>query len=181
MGLKWRLSDKSVFYDNVLAYFTSLNGIPALYDNEYVSTIKNNHSINLEGKTTGKNNHFNRLALIEQMKSKFSSVQDAVRILSQQLVISCYASVEDENNKSPEFEFFRHLRNGCAHGNKFKFISYKDKKSHKIVNEPSRLAKWNGLEITRSLEKTEIIFAFLAPGDILKLLKDISEKIENIT
>lgn len=179
--LKWQLSDKSIFYDNLLAFFTSLNGIPALFDVGYVSTIKKDHSINLKGITTGEN-HFKRLELIEQMKARFSNVSDAVKILTQQLVISCYATVEDKNDKSPEFDFFRHLRNGCAHNNNFNFRKHKDKKTGNVVyDEPARPAKWNGLEITQAQQGKKVIFAFIAPGDILQLLNDMSKKIEDIT
>ncbi len=155
--LKWQLSDKSIFYNNILAFFTALNEIPALFDPKYVTTIKTNDSINLEGKTTGKN-HFKRLELIEQMKAKFGSVKEAVKILGQQLVISCYVSVEDKNDKSPEFEFFRHLRNGCAHGNKFNF---KDKKTGRIIPLKNE-AKWESFKIDTSLQDKEVIFAFIA-------------------
>jgi hypothetical protein len=177
--LKWKLSDKSIFYKNILAFFICLNGIPALFDSNYVSTIKFDDSINLKGKTTG-NNRFKRLELIEQMKVEFPNVKNAVKILIQQLVISCYVSVEDQNDKSPEFEFFRHLRNGCAHGNKFNFRNHKDKKTNKVIyDEPSRPAKWNGLEINQTLHGSKVIFDFIAGGDVLKLLIDMSKKIEN--
>lgn len=179
--LKWKLSDKSVFYKNILAFFTCLNGIPALFNENYISTIKHDDSVNLKGTTTG-NNQFKRLELIKQMNVEFSNITNAVMILIQQLVVSCYASVENQNDKSPEFEFFRHIRNGCAHDNKFNFRKHKNKRTNKVIyDEPSRSAKWNGLEITQTLENSKVIFNFIAGGDVLQLLNDISAKIENFT
>jgi hypothetical protein len=37
------------------------------------------------------------------------------------LAVTAYAAVEDRNDRSPEFEFFRHIRNASAHGNRFNF------------------------------------------------------------
>src|SRR5437879_11164170 len=45
----------------------------------------------------------------------------AVTQLCRMLLISTYEIAEHHNDKSPEFEVFRHLRNAAAHGNRFTF------------------------------------------------------------
>jgi hypothetical protein len=40
--------------------------------------------------------------------------------MCQSLVNTCYESVKSKNNQSPEFEFFRHIRNACSHNKLFK-------------------------------------------------------------
>ena len=165
--LKWQLSDKSIFYNNILVFLTALNAIPALFDDNYTASIGSDKSINLEGKITSQN-HFKRLGLIKQMKAKFNTITDVTKILGQQLVISCYEVVKDQNDKSQEFEFFRHLRNGCAHENKFNFS----------IKEPSKPAKWQSLEITRNLQSQEVIFGFIGLGDIITFIQEIDKKVK---
>lgn len=81
-------------------------------------------------------------------------------------------------SKDPEIEFYRHTRNGCFHGNRFKFMN----------NEPENPAKWRGKEITRVMEGNKVFpekekdsDCFLNWGDPLILLSDISKKLNQGT
>jgi hypothetical protein len=74
----------------------------------------------------------------------------------------------------PVLEFFRHIRNGCFHGNSFHFIG----------DEPRNPAQWRGLEITNASQGMRIFRTdlsekeyFLNWGDPLLLLHDISQLI----
>ena len=67
--------------------------------------------------------------------------------------------------KKPDIQFFRHIRNGCAHNGKFKIDSH--------LKYP---AKWRNKKIFFNLNGTTIFPDFLADGDVYLLLYDINEK-----
>ena len=76
----------------------------------------------------------------------------------------------------PVLEFFRYVRHGCFHGNRFKFKQ----------SEPRSLAEWRGKVVTRDLEgKGTPIFQettpvgehFLEWGDALILIADACAKV----
>ena len=62
-------------------------------------------------------------------------------------------------DKTPELEFFRHLRNGVSHGNKFNLLN----------GEPKRPAKFNAFEITPALHGQPVLFEFISMGDLFDL------------
>jgi len=77
----------------------------------------------------------------------------------------------------PIFEFFRHVRNGCFHGNSFHFKG----------DEPRNPAQWRGLEVTKANQGRRIFRTdlsekeyFLNWGDPLLLLHDVSQLISNV-
>jgi len=74
----------------------------------------------------------------------------------------------------PVLEFFRHIRNGCFHGNSFHFQG----------EEPRNPAQWRDLEITKANQDKRIFRTdlsekeyFLNWGDPLLLLHDVSQLI----
>lgn len=72
-----------------------------------------------------------------------------------------YQSISTE----PDIQFFRHIRNGCAHNGKFK-----------IDSPLEHRAKWRDKEIVFKLNGTTIFPDFLFDGDVYLLLHDINEK-----
>ena len=58
------------------------------------------------------------------------------------MLLGCYEEVRDRGYHSPIFEFFRHIRNGCSHNNKFYFKN----------DEPRRPAEWRTLRIDDQLK-----------------------------
>jgi hypothetical protein len=97
----------------------------------------------------------------------------ALRSLCCMLANTAYDSVEIKNDHSPEFEFFRHVRNAASHGNTFSLFKH----------EPSRPASWRGLVIdhtmkgqTNPLNGTLCFGGLLAPSDAIFLLWDIEKK-----
>lgn len=99
----------------------------------------------------------------------------ACSFLSQQLVGHCY-EILSENNLLPRHdlpiaEFFRHVRNGCYHGNRFNLHA----------GQPKNPAEWRGLRIDASLNDTTVFRSgkdardyFLNFGDPVVLLHDLS-------
>jgi hypothetical protein len=89
-------------------------------------------------------------------------------------VNSTYDALKDDNDHSPEFEVFRHLRNAASHGNRFHFKK----------REPSRPAAWRGFVIDHNqkgssnpLHGTPCIGTKIGPSDIMFLLFDIEPKL----
>ena len=71
-------------------------------------------------------------------------------------------------DKTPEFEFFRHLRNGVSHGNRFN-LKY---------GEPRRPAKFKGFKITPALEGQPVLFEFISTGDLFDLLDHVKAHLQ---
>ena len=70
-------------------------------------------------------------------------------------------------NRSEIFQFSKHIRNGCAHNNKFYF---KKPLSKPIV--------WNGYQIDNSLKGKEVVPSFLWIGGMMLLARDIIKEIK---
>jgi hypothetical protein len=90
------------------------------------------------------------------------------------LANTAYEAVKDRNDRSPEFEFFRHVRNASSHRNQFCFRS----------DEPSRSAAWRTVAIDHSrqgsdnpLQGAQCFGAYLDVADLLDLLWDIEQRI----
>lgn len=67
-------------------------------------------------------------------------------------------------DKNPDIQFYRHIRNGCAHDNIFNF------------DELKYPAEWRDKIITSALKGTPVIPDFIKDGDPLILLVDITNK-----
>jgi len=87
--------------------------------------------------------------------------------MCQQLVVFCHDKVKAYDDRSTEFDFFRHLRNACGHGNKFTF-------NDKTTGLP---AKWRGAKINKELEGQYAVFGLAGIPDIIVLLKDIENRL----
>ena len=75
-------------------------------------------------------------------------------------------------DKTPELEFFRHLRNGISHGNKFNLVRY---------NEPKRPARFKGFEVTAALEGQPVLFEFISTGDLFDLFDHVKAHLRALT
>jgi hypothetical protein len=91
------------------------------------------------------------------------------------LAIGDAVSANNYFDRAPELELLRHLRNGVAHGNRFK------------IDRPANLSKFPahnklswvrsdskiGFEINPMLQGQKVLFDFMGPGDVLDLLMSI--------
>lgn len=75
--------------------------------------------------------------------------------------------------KRNELQFLRHIRNGCAHNNRFYWG--KGKEREKTIKKFPII--WRGKVLEEKMEGHEVFFQFIAPGDIFILLGDISDLI----
>lgn len=65
-------------------------------------------------------------------------------------------------DKTPELEFFRHLRNAISHGNRWHFTH----------QEPRRPASFGAFTLTKDLHDQEgVLFEFMSTGDVADLLE----------
>ena len=64
----------------------------------------------------------------------------------------------------PLLQFARHLRNACAHGNRWHFRG----------DEPKHRAALRGRELDASLHGTPAVMDWLGPGDYLDYLEDLA-------
>jgi len=90
------------------------------------------------------------------------------------LLNTAYAVADAHNDQSPEFEFFRHLRNAASHGNSFYFKK----------DEPRRPASWGKLVIDDKLKGrfnplfgAECVGDTISPADALALLQNIERRL----
>jgi len=83
-----------------------------------------------------------------------------------------YSYDNDPKKYSKEFEFFRHVRNACSHGNKFNV-----NRSKRLWDNPQYKAEWNGIKIDLSLDGKECFFSFLTLGDAMQLLEFVRDNI----
>ena len=97
--------------------------------------------------------------------------------LTQQLLGHCWEVLRQRGGvpkyDNPVIEFYRHVRNGCFHGNRFHFES----------DQPRHPAQWRGLVISSALEGRTILREsldntdmFLNWGDALILLGDVCDQ-----
>lgn len=113
-------------------------------------------------------------ALIEQlMEASWGTVQRAIRPIFNEIIISAFATLQTKygikaGDARPEVEFLRHARNASAHGNVFTIRG----------KEPIMPAKWNGKEISRDLNGTVLIYKFLKPGDVLRLIDNVFQLVD---
>ena len=71
-------------------------------------------------------------------------------------------------DRSEILQFFRHVRNGVSHGNRFR------------IDRASDNATWRGLHISNALNGTEVIPVYITIGDIFYLLHDVNEHLKSI-
>lgn len=76
-------------------------------------------------------------------------------------------------DRAPELEVVRHLRNGVAHGNRFRIDSSAQLSKYPAHNKLAWV-KGTEFEISPSLNGRQVLYEALGPGDILDLLMSVS-------
>ena len=95
--------------------------------------------------------------------------QATIGELNRIFVISTYATLQETKTykkieREPIIQFYRHVRNACAHYGRFNFSS---------ISSP---AKWRDKEITAALIGKRVFPDFMNDGDIWFFLLDVCEK-----
>ena len=161
------------FFDMVSAFIVAIMALEPLWDPSNPMGYKPGVIITLEGKVQPEL-RFDRYQIHRQaVDGKLPQIHIG-HSMTVMLVNTAYESVKDDNDHSPEFEFFRHIRNSSSHRNRFNFSG----------REPARPASWRGKSINHTLkgdmnplQGMECFGSFLASADALLLLWDIEQRL----
>lgn len=161
------------FFDMVMSFMTSLSTFSFVLNNEKLIELKEKDYVSIEGKWV-EPRHFFPHDVVSNIQNGKYSLNIYVNSCCCMLANSAYESVKERNDKSPEFEFFRHIRNASSHQNKFMFYPH----------EPALPAYWKGAMIDHKLKGTdnplygkECFGSFFGVPDIIDLLKEIEDKV----
>lgn len=161
------------FWDMVMAFMSGLSASPAVFNPGNPMGYTKEQFITLSGVRV-ETKHWFPIEVYEQAQAGRTTQAFFIGTLSLMLVNLAYESVKEQNDHSPEFELFRHVRNAASHRNCFTFTK----------DEPRRPAAWRGFAIDHTihgnanpLHGKQCIGSVLGPADILELLAEIEAKI----
>ena len=78
-------------------------------------------------------------------------------------------------DRAPELELVRHLRNAVAHGNRFEIRNPTELQTHPANNADAWGRSGSVLEITPNSQGRVVLFDFLAPGDVVGVLRSVED------
>lgn len=88
---------------------------------------------------------------------------------------------KDKNIKKnflKEFEFFRHIRDACAHNNRFNLKAHEPTKNlFDKAKNPHYEASWKNFKVDPKLDESELFFTFLECGDAIELLEFVRDNL----
>ena len=161
------------FYHMVTSYMVSLASSPSIFNDNNPMGFSDDQYIAVEGILL-EGRHFKPHDVYQLAQQGHISQAWFFKSCCAMLANTAYESVKSQNDQSPEFEFFRHIRNASSHRNTFNFFD----------NEPTRPANWRGNTIdhtqkgkSNALFGTECFGTFMGMAEIIDLLKDIEQKI----
>lgn len=164
------------FFDMVGTFMVAVSACPAIFSAENRMNIDRSQYVAMTGvHVSGK--HLFPIEVFEQAQAGHITLPHFVGNCCMMLANMAYESVKDKNDHSPEFEFFRHVRNASSHRNLFTFSQ----------KEPSRPAAWRTaiLDHTKKgcsnpLQGTHCFGPVLGPADLVDLLTDIEARIVSL-
>jgi len=157
----------------VSSFMVAISGVPSVFKPDNPMNFDRTQTIELSGIVFPSVSiypyHIHRNAV-----DGFITIDDYKIALCLMLANHAYESVKSNNDGSPEFEFFRHIRNAASHANNF-YFTYK---------EPSRAASWRSISINDGLKGRlnplhghQCFSKTLGISDLLLLLSDIEKKL----
>jgi hypothetical protein len=163
------------FFDYVSAYITAISGLVSVADPANLMQFRLRDVVTIEGKVVPVLS-VSPLSVHKQFISGKISAQNVATSLTCMLLNTAYESVKHLNDKSPEFEFFRHTRHAASHGNRFRFLH----------GEPKRLAHWRNVcidhmrrEQSNPLHDQVCVGNVISSADAVLLLWDIEQQLIN--
>lgn len=161
------------FFEMVMSFMTSLSTVSFVLNNDKLINLKEKDWVSLEGKWV-KPRHFYPHDVVSNIKKGQFTFDTYINSCCCMLANTAYEAVKERNDKSPEFELLRHIRNASSHQNKFNFFTH----------EPSSPTCWKEATIDHNLKGknnplygTECFGTFFGVPDIIDLLKKIEEKL----
>jgi hypothetical protein len=159
------------FYQMVSAAAVSFSSYPFLFGSDNPANLKPLDHIALPGIATG-DRHFRPYDVHREAIAGNVSKNDFLGTICMMRANTAYESVRDANDRSPEFELFRHVRNASSHLNRFYFRG----------DEPRRPASWRGVSINyqlkgnaNPLQNDHCFGKMLGTADVFLLLWDIEQ------
>jgi hypothetical protein len=163
----------SPFFEMVMSFLTATMGLGAVFETENPLAPSPEKNAWYRGKARP-----NLAVDMGQIRALCASgdltADSVVKSLCCMLLSTAYTVADAHNDQSPEFEFFRHLRNAAVHGNSFYFKK----------DEPRRPASWGTLVIDHKLKGTfnplsgvECIGDTISPADALAVLQNIERRL----
>ncbi|WP_334187103.1 hypothetical protein [Noviherbaspirillum sp.] len=159
------------FYDMVTSFMVSLAACPAIFNKQNPMGLTEEHYIVVAGGIL-ESRHFRPYDVYQLAQNGQISSETYLKACCGMLANTAYESVKNKNDHSPEFEFFRHVRNAASHQNKFHFA----------IREPLRPATWHSAAIDHSkkgtlnpLHGTECFGGLVGMSDLIDLLADIEK------
>jgi hypothetical protein len=118
--------------------------------------------------------HFLRLAKSDTM---IATETERVWIAGALLRLGDALTQNQYFDRAPELELVRHLRNGIAHGNRFRIDDPEKLRKFPAHNRYAwiRSDKKTVFEITDSLQGQPVLFDYIAAGDVLDLLLSVGK------
>ena len=160
------------FYDMVMSFMTSLSAVTFVLNNEKLDAITDDDYVSIEGNWV-EARHFYPISVVNNLREGKFELNTFVNSCCCMLANSAFESVKRHNDKTPEFELLRHIRNASSHQNRFTFNA----------KEPAAPAYWRRTTIEHDLKGehnplfgTECFGAFFGVPDIIDLLKEIEKK-----
>ena len=161
------------FYDMVGTFLVALSASPAIFNADNPMNLNSTHIISMNGVLVG-DKHLYPHEVFQQIQAGHITMPQFVAACCMMLANTSYESVKSQNDHSPEFEFFRHVRNASSHRNLFHFRH----------DEPFRPAVWRGSVFdhtrrgdTNPLQGKPCFGPILGPADLVHLLADIEAKL----
>jgi len=166
--------DDGYFYNMASAFMVTLCGLKSIIDPSNPLNLKDDGTtVRLDGKV--------RPVFMCNVYSLHKNTIDGkinpsfiVSSLKTSLIIAAYEAVKDQNDESPLFEFFFHIRNAAAHNNKFYFYPH----------QPKRRAEWRGKIIDHTKKGNDnplfgkVLFPnYMGPAAPLQLLWDVEQQL----
>jgi hypothetical protein len=122
----------------------------------------------------GSQHTFHFAHYLAEVRDNPDTVNDLARIWLTGALLTLGDALDEHKyfDKAPELELVRHLRNGIAHGNAFRIdnpVELERRPAHTRLAVP----RWPNrpvFEITPSVHKQKVLFAFMEAADVLDLL-----------
>lgn len=164
---------EGVFFPFVGSFLTAVASLPAIIDPANPMHLTPEDSIELQGVVTQPRSikpfEIHRNVIEGHLPHDYYCTNLCIMLAN-----TAYEAAKPYNDRSPLFEFFRHVRNAGSHCNRFNFAA----------REPAQPAAWRTTTIdhtlkgaTNPLYDTPCFGKFLGFVDILELLWDVEQMI----
>ena len=161
------------FYDMVASFMVATASCPAIFNRDNPMNLTEDHFIAIEGIVVP-GRHIRPMQAFAQVHAGHFTMGKYLETCCSMLANTAYESVKDQNDHSPEFEFFRHVRNAASHRNRFAFTP----------REPARPASWRSAVFDHTTlgdmnpqQGKKCFGEVLGVIDIVDLLWDIEQKV----